>query len=207
MIDNHGEINEPSVKDFTYLDDLINSGEDVVKLDYDVVLNCLEGEDSKYFAGIKVYGIDLVIDGNGHSVDARGKIPIFRIKGGKLKINNITLKNGNSFIEGGAIMNEGELIICNSRLCNNQANKNGGAIFNCEKLTAINCMFSKNGVGTSGGAIFNDGDLNVIDSTFSDNSAYLGRAILSTVEFDSNLKNCNFENKNNEVVYDNDPPW
>lgn len=68
-------------------------------------------------------------------------------------------------------------------------------------------MFSKNGVGKSGGAIFNDGDLNIIDSTFFGNYAYLGSAILSTVEFDSNLKNCNFENKNREVVYDNNPPW
>lgn len=207
MIDNHGEINEPPVRDFTYLDDLINSRKNVVKLDYDIVLNCMADEDSLYSNGLKIHGNNLVIDGNGHTVDARGKTPIFRIYGNNVKIKNITLKNGESSVEGGAIMNEGKLVICNSKLCNNNANKNGGAIFNCRKLTVINCMFSGNGVGMSGGAIFNDGDLNVADSTFTANRAYLGSAILSTVEFDSNLKNCNFENKNNEVVYDNDPPW
>ncbi|WP_405274118.1 pectate lyase-like adhesive domain-containing protein [Methanobrevibacter sp.] len=208
MIVNQGEIIESSVEDFTFLEDLINnSKEDVIKLEYDIALNCLADEDSKYYSGIKIYRNNLVIDGGGHTVDARGKTPIFLINGENIKIKNITLKNGDSSVEGGAIMNGGELIICNSKLCNNQANKNGGAIFNCKKLTVINCMFSKNGVGKSGGAIFNDGDLNIIDSTFSGNYAYLGSAILSTVEFDSNLKNCNFENKNREVVYDNNPPW
>lgn len=208
MIVNKGTIMESSVKDFTFLEDLINnSREEVIKLEYDIALNCLADEDSKYLDGIEIYRHDLIIDGGGHTIDARGKAPIFLINGENIKIKNITLKNGNSFVEGGAIMNEGELIICNSKLCNNQANKNGGAIFNCKKLTVINCMFSKNGVGKSGGAIFNDGDLNIIDSTFSGNYAYLGSAILSTVEFDSNLKNCNFENKNREVVYDNNPPW
>ena len=49
------------------------------KLEYDIALNCLADEDSKYYSGIKIYRNNLVIDGGGHTVDARGKTPIFLV--------------------------------------------------------------------------------------------------------------------------------
>lgn len=62
-------------KNFKYLDDLIHSGAKEIVLDSDIVLG--DGEESEYEDGIRLDVDDLIIDGNGHGIDARGKARIF----------------------------------------------------------------------------------------------------------------------------------
>jgi hypothetical protein len=60
---------------FKYLDEMIHSGAKEIVLDSDIVLS--DGEESEYKNGIKLDVDDLVIDGNGHTINAQGKIRIF----------------------------------------------------------------------------------------------------------------------------------
>ena len=123
---------------FKYLDDLIHSCAKEIVLDSDIVLS--DGEESEYKDGIKLDVDDLVIDGNGHIVDACGKARIFCCTGKNVIIKNIILKNG--FAErGGAIYNRGELTITESTLNNNTAKWSGGAIYNYKRVDI--CLHKK----------------------------------------------------------------
>ena len=81
-----------SSKNFKYLDDLIHSGVKEIVLDRDIVLG--KREESKYEMGIELDVDDLVIDGNGFTIDAKEKARIFKVTGKNIIIKNITLKNG-----------------------------------------------------------------------------------------------------------------
>lgn len=63
-------------KSFKYLYDLIHSGIKEINLDSDIVLNSEEKSD--FLNGIKLDIDDLVINGNGHTIDACGKTRIFK---------------------------------------------------------------------------------------------------------------------------------
>ena len=164
-------------KDFKYLDGLIHSEGEIV-LESDIVL----GEDEKldYTDGIELDVDDLIIDGNGHTIYARGKTRIFKCTGENVTLKNITLKNGFSFENGGAIAIEedGDLTIVESTFTENKSNEDGGAIFNEEGILIVkNSMFSFNTAEDFGGAINNWGELEVIESSFMNNEANFGAAI------------------------------
>ena len=164
-------------KNFKYLDDLIHSGQKEIVLDSDIVLGWRE--EKKYLDGIKLDVDDLIIDGNGHIIDAQGKTSIFFCTGKNITIKNITLKNG--FAEyGGAIKNGGELTITGSILTGNTVQgkcSEGGAIRNRGSLTIIESTLTENTSEWSGGAIRNRGSLTIIESTLTGNTAKDGGAI------------------------------
>ena len=160
---------------FKYLEDLINSGQDEIKLEHDIILG--EGEESKFPFGISV---NRSIDGNGHSIDARGKTRIF--------VNGIFLR--------------GECVVKNLTLKNGFVTDNGvghGAAFENKSyhMTFINCTFENNCADT-GGAVYNEGKLNLIDCTFIENSADEGGAIHCNYHAQINVKNCKFNRKESE---------
>lgn len=160
-------------KNFKYLNLLIHRGAKDIVLDSDIVLD--DDEESKYKEGIKLDVDDFIIDGNGHTIDARAKTRIFDCTGKCITIKNIILKNG--FAEsGGAIRNNGELCIIDSSLTENAAWGPGGAIFNdYGKLTITGSTLSGNNADDgdyAGGAIFNNGgELTITGSTLSGNAA------------------------------------
>lgn len=156
------------VNNFTYLDELIHSGEKNIVLDSNIILG--EGEESKYPEGIYITANDLVIDGNGYTIDGLGKTLIFQCNAKNLIIKNITLKNGHSRLCG-AIYNFGELTLIDSALTENTA-KNGGAVYNFGNMTITDCILSQNSSESVGGAIYNYGGvLNIIKSTFTENAS------------------------------------
>ena len=138
-------------KNFKYFDELIHSRSNKIVLDFDIVLD--ECEESEYLHGITVDLDDIVIDGNGHSIDACEKAAVFFITGKNIIIQNITLKNGRG-IKGGAIHNKGNLTIKESTLTKNTA-EDGGAVYNDQKsnLTIINSTIRENIAKNDGGAI------------------------------------------------------
>ena len=92
------------IGNFKYLDDLIHSGEREIVLDRDIVLG---DEEYRYGDGIILDEDNIIINGNGHEVDACGKARVFVCTGKGITIKNATLKNGSSK-QGGAICNRGE---------------------------------------------------------------------------------------------------
>lgn len=171
-------------RNFKYLDNLIHNGANEVVLDSDIILD--DSENYEYSSGIKLDVDDIVINGNGHAIDACKKTRIFICSGRNVTIKNITLKNGYEKYEGGAIYNTGELTIRDSTLSNNMADRAsanvaksaGGAIYNEGELSIVDSTLSNNTSKMEGGAISNDGNLNIINSTFSDNETrYNGGAI------------------------------
>ena len=88
-------------------------------MDSDIGLDILE--EFEYKDGIKLDVDGLVIGGNGHTIDAKGKTRIFYCTGKNITIKNITLKNGHAEY-GGAIYNrDGKLTVSESTLTENTA--------------------------------------------------------------------------------------
>lgn len=100
---------------------------------------------------------DLVIDGQGHTIDCINHKGFYSLNG------NVCLKNLN--------------------IINAHVENNGGAINidNLAKYTIENCTFSNNHAKNFGGAIYNAGynTLTINDCTFKSNSAYNGGGIYS----------------------------
>lgn len=210
---NNNQNNSPddkTNKGFEFFDKLIHSGVKKIVLDYDIELisTRFTKEEKKYSNGILLDIDDMVIDGNGHSIDAKGKSRIFICTGKNITIKNITLKNGFAMpdhggnVNGGAIeIDGGSLHIYNSHLSNNVANK-GGAIFKGghSELDIVDSTFSNNLANDGdGGAISVPlGVLNVNGSTFSNNIAknYGGAIYITNANF--KIQKCMFSDNKAE---------
>ena len=157
-------------KNFKYLDELIHSGEKKIVLDADITLS--DDEVSYYNDGINLNVDDLIIDGNGYSIDGGKKRRIFNCNAKNVTLKNITLKKGYG-AKGGAIYNAGELKIMYSTITESKCgvSNHGGAIYNDGKLNVTESTFTDNNASSYGGAIYNDGELDIIKSTFIDNNA------------------------------------
>lgn len=186
---------------FGKLDELIHSGASMIVLDSNFILE--DGEEKKYLNGIRLDIEGLVIDGNGHTIDARGKARIFDVVGFGTHLNDIIFKNGygenggaiindsmlninkcvfksNHANVGGAIYNSRKVIVSKSDFISNEA-ANGGAIHNCReyKVRCHHSSFKDNTTESLGGAINNDGDLKVNNCNFESNHAEKGGAIFT----------------------------
>lgn len=172
--------NSEKIKNFKYLSNLIHSGLKEITLDSDIIIS--RREEKKYNQGIFIEADDLIIDGNGHTIDAGGLTRIFRVFGRNITIKNMTLKNGFTHHIGAAIQNEGELTVINVNFLDNKTEgekSRGGAIFNMNKLNICNSTLSNNS-SYIGGAIQNEGELNITNSTLSANTSEIsGGAIFN----------------------------
>ena len=129
--------------DFNNLDTRISRYEEPIVLNNDVILGNSEYGilNKKYVNGIKVKS-NVIIDGNGHSIDARGKVRIFNITGENVTIKNFNFKNGFTEKHGGAIRNAGKCKLINCTFENNKAKKRGNDLSNGNEMTLCNCKFS-----------------------------------------------------------------
>ena len=125
-------------------------------------------------------GVELVIEGDSDANDTDSQISgnntyrIFEILfDTNVSIQNLTLAQGFTSGNGGAIFNSGELILSESTFTNNSARSFAGAInANSGELTINNSTFEGNSA-VNGGAIFINNGItgNINDSTFSTNRA------------------------------------
>ncbi|MDO5819631.1 MAG: hypothetical protein Q4P11_04785 [Methanobrevibacter sp.] len=144
--------------DFGYLDRIIHeSNNKQIVLNQDISFENYERD--YYEGGIELDIDNLIIDGNGHTIDAKGKTRIFIITGENITLKNIRFENGQTH-----------------RNYDNPLNNNGGAIkANNVDLNIIDCEFNGNRSEDKGGAICNSyGNLNITESTLNFNTA-LGR--------------------------------
>ena len=210
--------NENSQKSMTELENTIKNNKNTT-----IILNndyrCTEQDtDLKY--GILV-DKSIIIDGQGHTIDAHHKMRIFKVANDVMvTFKNINFLNGdlNEDYHGGAILNmndktENTIIIdctfkgnsatyggaiskciaINCTFINNHAWKNGGAMQNGN---AINCIFTNNTAEFNGGAVWNNGG-DITNCIFTNNDAkWLGGAIYNNENMI--VKNTTFKNNKAE---------
>ena len=169
----------PEVSDFGHLDKLIHESDSLeIILDEDIKFEPYEID---YYEGGIVLDIDdLVIDGNGKTIDGGGKSRIFIITGKNITLKNITFKNGYSHknydiplnSNGGALKANynSDLTIKNCKFIKNTSEDSGGAISNLGKLSLIQTLINENRTSNEGGAIYNKSDLFIQESSLSANT-------------------------------------
>lgn len=94
----------------------------------------------------------------GTIIDAQRKDYIVSIESGyTVTISKLTLRNGSTTSNGGAILNKGNLIVTDCTFINNTAGGDGGAIRNQDNgiATVLDSNFINNTASASGGAISN----------------------------------------------------
>ena len=178
--------------------------------------------DYKYDEGFSTDGIiivnDLTIDGNGHTIDGQQKSRIFNVQSNNVIIKNLTIKNANYtlfggafyFNNGGTVINcifvdnsaysggavyfdrNGEVINCN--FTDNAAHSGHGGAINIYWGNVENCNFTDNSAGYGGGAVYFDGGGTVTNCNFVDNKATRNESRGGAVHFfdKGNVTNCNF---------------
>ena len=132
-------------------------------------------------SGVKI-SKDLIIDGQGHTLDGNGISRIFKVDN---EFDDYTLEVRNIVFVNGYYVNDDE----------QKAYVSGGAIysFNEGGVTAVNCTFINNHAKYYGGAMHMGTALNC---TFIGNSAYDGGATARV-----NAKFCRFENNREHSMY------
>lgn len=160
---------------FCAIDYAVSLGSGKITFTSDIVFD--PKRDSDFINGILLERDDLLIDGEGHSIDAGGLARIFEVTGENVTIRNFTFLNCRAD-EGGAIINRGMLRLDNVKFITCGADF-GGAICNASgEITMINVEFSANMAEYGGGAIHNDGgNIRIWDSLIHQNRAQYGAAI------------------------------
>ena len=169
-----------SNNDFTYLNELIHSGQKEIVLNEDIRLN--ENELSRFTRGIEIDVDNIVIDGNGFSIDAIGKTRIFYITGNNVIIKNMDFINGYAEEEGGAfIINSGSCAFKNCNFKNNSADGKGGVAFLTLASSSFeDCHFEDNSARYDGGTLLVYGGSCIVNNCFfNHNEAYAGAGIFN----------------------------
>lgn len=145
-----------SGENFKTLQNEINQSENSIEIKQDYKFD--NSSDQELNKGILINKSNIVINGNGHTIDGSGQSRIFNVTGKNVTIKNLKFVNGNSSSNGGAISNS----------------KNS-------TLTISNCIFNSN-TAENGAGIFTDGDLNVNNSTFINSNSKSGSAICAQAD-------------------------
>lgn len=198
---------DKNIYNFSDLDSYIKYGINEIVLENDIILDLKANEDEKYSNGIKIRRDDLVIDGNGYSIDACGKARIFDADGENITFRNLTFKHGYAEAEGGAIFNNNEVKIENCEFLENSSKEVGGAIFNnhFDILTITDSKFHDNEASNDdenalGGVIYNHGGLvNISGSEFIYNSSNIGGTIVNSKKGEIHIQSSLFSNNRANV--------
>ena len=169
------EIYTADESSFTNLTDEIKNADTFLELTKDYTFN----DEIDKNTGIYITKDNFVLNGEGHTIDAKFQTKIFVITGNNITISNLTLINGhNTGKNGGAIYSTGSLTLKNITFNNNHAEE-GGAIY-CENYTEItNCNFNNN-IAEWGGSIYSTSNDTIIsNSTYSNSMSKYASAIYS----------------------------
>ena len=179
---------------FSSLQNLINSASagDVINLERNYKYNTTT--DSQITVGVLIANKDnLIINGNGHTIDAKGQKSAFVITSSGVTIKNLTIKNCNIAANGGAIYfgKSGSVENCNFEKNNATGSSGyGGAVYFWDSGNVTNCSFTNNSVSMYGGAVHFQGNGNVTNCNFTNNTARCGGAV--SFATNGTVENCNF---------------
>lgn len=144
-------------------------------------------------SGLPVITSSVTVNGNGATIERSTAIgtPNFRIlyvgytpTSGDLTLDLVTIRGGQTFYYGGAIMNHGTLTVTESIITGNYSYDGGGGIYTSVTAAISNSVISDNISTYYGSGIFNEwGTLMLTDSTVSGNSsgAYRTGGIVNVV--------------------------
>ncbi len=135
-------------------------------LDCDYVYSSVN--DGEYKDGVVISRDNFVVDGQGHTIDAKHLARIFDIEA-----KNVTLKNI-IFINGLA--------------------ENGGAVLSNAAVSIENCTFINNSASNRGGAVQVNGNCTIEGSNFFNNRAVYAGGVHCTA--DAKVDHCNFDGNN-----------
>lgn len=204
---------------FTDLKELISQNNEVF-LDCDVAFGpddeCLKegiflGSKGKDDSSAVFLYDDLVIDGQGHSIDAKCMARIFVVLNEEVRVTfrDITFKNayfhrrqadGYLYDGGGVIYNEGN---CRFEFCeflNCHVSFSGGAVYNYRgEMSFFECIFDKNHSDGPAGVVFNNsGDMEFINCIFTNNSSVQSGAVLCDFLGKLKFNRCCFKHNSTE---------
>lgn len=141
-----------------------------------ITFNCGPAEATIPFSLAKTVVLgDVVIDGderiilNANNTDRL----FFAGLGVTFELRDITLRDGNSLVSGGAIeASEADVILDNVSLLNNYSSVTGGAIYCFDGTLTIRNSLLENNASATAGAIYNDGcEVTIANTTFRANEA------------------------------------
>ncbi len=184
-----------------------HAGRDSIVVPAGTYLFTLAGtvEDAAATGDLDITG-DLTITGLGATatiIDAADLDRIFDVKNGAtLRLEGVTLRNGQIIGDGGAILNSGTLdlvgLTLDSNLVTGSFASQGGAIYNQGTLTIADSALTNNEAQGEGGALFNaDGfTASITNSTFNNNRSQnsSGGAIDSGINSTLNIVGSSFTN-------------
>ena len=177
---------------FSNLSDEIKSAGESLDLNKNYAFN--NGTDNKN--GIGIAKDNFILNGNGHTIDAKNQSRIFNITGKNVTIKDLVLLNGNAE-KGGAIYATQSLTLDNVTFINNYASKNGGAVAIYKEDVTINCnnsQFIDNYAGESGSSIaVTTGKLNLYNSYITSKRVAKGGQVMGTIA-QMYLENITFAN-------------
>jgi hypothetical protein len=133
---------------------------------FDVVL---AGQTISLTTGELFIDKDLSISGpsGGITVSGSNASTVFEIGDATVTLNQLTISNGHA-LDGGGIVNNGDLTLFKSTVSKNIAFR-GGGIFNGGTLTVSYSALRDNS-GVLGGGLFGGGEINIVDSTIDNNT-------------------------------------
>ena len=176
---------------FDMLQELIdNATGNIVNLNRDYTLT----EDIDSVGGIIINKDNLIINGNGHTINALGISNLFNILSDNVKLMNLILINGNGTIsQSSPIQWRGNYgTIENCTVSNNFAERFGAITWTGTMGGIINSTFNNNRGLSSGGAILIEGiGVSIINSNFTSNVALRGASIYSNNGY-TRIDNCKF---------------
>ncbi len=185
--------------DFDLLQDLVNNESlSLINLERNYTYNDFD----TMAEGVRITRT-ITINGNGYTIDAKGKSRIFYIEAENVGIENITFKNANiNDGNGGAIFFSKSGSVTNCNFTNNSATYNGGAVNFGKGGTVANCNFTNNSATHNGGAVNFDEGGTVANCDFVNNSAfnYGGAVCFFDDTNGGEVTNCTFTNNNNAIV-------
>ena len=174
---------------FSDLKDEIDNASTYLELTKDYAFNNETDDDN----GIFITKSNFVLNGEGHTIDAKFQSRIFVITGNNITISNLNLINGNKTGGfGGAINSTGTLTL-NDIIFNNNHAGNGGALYIGGETTINNALFSEN-KAENGGAILIQGETEINNVTFNNNHADAGGALY--IDGETTINDSIFNNNN-----------
>ncbi len=120
----------------------------------------------------------LIINGNGFTIRGNDNSRVlYNNSSQPLTIHDLTVLDGDSDGDGGAVFSEGDLTLTDCTFEDNYSDDDGGAVaVDPGSLTVTRCAFGGNAADDEAGALRKKsaGTATVTDSTFTDNEAYGG---------------------------------
>ena len=173
--------------DFDLLQDLVNNESlSIINLERSYTYN----EFDTITDGVRI-NRPITINGNGYTIDAKGKSRIFYIEPDAVVIENLTLKNGKAYGSGGAIYFDNSGAVTNCNFADNIASGGGAVYFNMIGIVT-NCTFTDNSANGGGAIYMLDGTVtnsNFINNHANGSTESEGGAICS---YRGTVSNCNF---------------